>query len=134
MSQIDSKARWKHLHLLANEFWHRWTREYLPTLQERQKWLQPKPNFKVGDLVLLAKKNLSRGQWPKGLVEETFPDSEGMVRQVVVRIADGAYRRDVRKLCLLEEQLLGGLEQRPNLFEATSSCVWEGHREVSELF
>ena len=84
--------------------------------------------------MLLAKKNLSRGQWPKGLVEETFPDSEGMVRQVVVRTADGAYRRDVRKLCLLEEQLLGGLEQRPNLFEATSSCVWEGHREVSELF
>ena len=107
------KARWKHVHLLANEFWQRWTREYLPTLQERQKWLQPKPNFKVGDLVLLAEKNLSRGQWPKGLVEQTYPDSEGMVRQVVVRTADGVYRRDVRKLCLLEEQLLGGLEQRP---------------------
>ena len=117
------KARWKHVHLLANEFWQRWTREYLPTLQERQKWLQPKPNFKVGDLVLLADKNLSRGQWPKGLVEQTFPDSEGMVRQVVVRTANGAYRREIRKLCLLEEQLLGGLEQQPNLFEATSSCV-----------
>ena len=51
------KARWKHVHLLANEFWQRWTREYLPTLQERQKWLQPKPNFKVGDLVLLADKS-----------------------------------------------------------------------------
>ena len=116
------KARWKHVHLLANEFWQRWTREYLPTLQERQKWLQPKPNFKVGDLVLLADKNLSRGQWPKGLVGQTFraPDSEGMVRQVVVRIADGAYRRDVRKLCLLEEQLLGGLDSGQNLFKATN--------------
>lgn len=107
------KARWKHVHLLANEFWQRWTREYLPTLQERQKWLQPKPNYKVGDLVLLADKNLSQGQWPKGLVEQTYPDSEGMVRQVVVRTADGVYRRDVQKLCLLEDQLLGGLEQRP---------------------
>ena len=63
--------------------------------------------------MLFADKNLPRGQWPKGLVEQTFPDSEGMVRQVVVRTADGVYRRDVRKLCLLEEQLLGGLEQRP---------------------
>lgn len=29
------KARWKLVHLLANEFWQRWTKEYLPTLQER---------------------------------------------------------------------------------------------------
>ena len=60
--------------------------------------------------MLLADKNLSRGQWPKGLVGQTFPDSEGMVRQVVVRTADGAYHRAD---CLLGEQLLGGLEQRP---------------------
>ena len=44
------KARWKHVHLLANEFWQRWTREYLPTLQECQKWLQPKPNLKSQSL------------------------------------------------------------------------------------
>ena len=85
----------------------------MPTLQERQKWLHPKPNFKVGDLVLMADKNTPRGQWPKALVKQVFPDSEGMVRQVVVRTADGVYRKDVRKRCLLEEQLLSGLEQRP---------------------
>ena len=75
-------------------------------LQERQKWLCPKPNFRVGDLVLMADKNLPRGQWPKALVEQTFPDSEGMERQVVVRTVDGVYRKDVRKLLLLEEKLL----------------------------
>ena len=47
-------ARWKHVHLLANEFRQRWTKEYLPTLQERQEWLEHKSDFKVGDLVLLA--------------------------------------------------------------------------------
>ena len=106
------KARWKHVHLLANEFWQRWTKEYLQTLQERQKWLHPKPNFKVGDLVLVTEKNVPRGQWPKGLIEQTFPDSEGKVRQVTVRTANAVYRRDIRKLCLLEEQLLSGLEQK----------------------
>ena len=106
-------ARWKHVHLLANEFRQRWTKEYLPALQERQEWLERKSNFKVGDIVLLADKNLSRGQWPKRLVEQTCPDSERMVRQVVVRTTDGVYRGDLRKLCLLEEQLVGGLEQRP---------------------
>jgi len=48
------KARWKHIYLLADHFWQRWTKEYLPTLQERQKLLRPQPNFEVGDLVLLG--------------------------------------------------------------------------------
>ena len=65
------RARWKLVHLLANEFWQRWTKEYLPTLQERQKWLRQQPNFGVGDLVLMADKNTPRGQWPKALVEQT---------------------------------------------------------------
>lgn len=100
------KARWKHAHLLANEFWQRWTKEYLPMLQERQKWLREKANFKVGDLVLLADKNTPRGEWPKALIEQTMPDGDGIVRRVKVRTADGEYHRDVRKLCMLEEELL----------------------------
>ena len=73
------KARWKHVHLLANEFWCGWTKEYLLTLQEWQKWLCPKPNFRVGDLVLMAGRNMPCGQWLKALVEQTLPDSEGIV-------------------------------------------------------
>ncbi|XP_068671229.1 uncharacterized protein [Montipora foliosa] len=56
------KARWKHIHLLADHFWQRWTKEYLATLQERQKWLRPQPNVEVGDLVLMADQNMPRGQ------------------------------------------------------------------------
>ncbi|XP_013386926.1 uncharacterized protein LOC106156278 [Lingula anatina] len=28
--------RWRHVHYLANEFWNRWRKEFLPTLQERK--------------------------------------------------------------------------------------------------
>ena len=115
------KARWKHIHLLADHFWQRWTKEYLPTLQERQKWLCPQPNFEIGDLVLMADRNTPRGQWAKALVEQTFPDSEGLVRQVVIRTADGVYRRDVRKLCLLEEKLLTRIQEQ----EKPSRVVFE---------
>ena len=85
----------------------------MPTLQERQKWLRPQPNFEVGDLVLMADQN-TPGQWPKALVEQTFPDSEGLVRQVVIRTADGVYLQDVRKLCLLEEKLLTRIQEQEN--------------------
>ena len=47
-------ARWKQVNCIAGEFWKRWTREYLPLLQERQKWFRPKRNFAEGDIVLVA--------------------------------------------------------------------------------
>lgn len=55
--------------------------------------------------------NLPRGQWPKALVQETFPDSNGVVRQVLVKGAGGVFRRYIRKLCLSEEDLLKSIEE-----------------------
>ena len=71
--------------MLADTFWERWTEEYLPTWQETEKWLKM-PNFGVGDLVLMVDKDVPRGQWPKALVEQLFPDSEGVVRRVTVEL------------------------------------------------
>ena len=49
----------------------------------------------------------SRCQWPiKALVQETSPDSDGVVRQVLVKGAAGVFRGDICKLCPLEEDLL----------------------------
>ena len=82
-----------------------------PMLQERQKWLKQRRSFKVGDLVIMTDTNTPRGQWPKALVQETFPDANGVVRQVLVTSATGVFRRDVRKLCLLEEELLKSIRE-----------------------
>ena len=72
--------------------------------------------------MLLADKNLFGKQWPKALVEKTFPDHRGIVRHVFIGTEDGVYRRDVRSLFLVKEQLLGVQESiNPSLFEATTS-------------
>lgn len=113
-NQISSKQDGSTFISLQIIFGQRWTKEYLPTLQECQKWLRPQPNFEIGDLVLMADRNTLCGQWLKALVEQTFPDSEGLVRQVVIRTADGVNRRDVRKLCLLEEKLLTRIQEQEN--------------------
>lgn len=94
--------RWRQAQWLANTFWKRWIKEYLPALQERQKWTVTQRNLKQGDLVLMVDERRSRGQWPLAIVEETFPDRHGSVRQVSVRTATSRFVRDVRKLCLLE--------------------------------
>ena len=36
-----TRKRWKQVQYIADLFWTRWTREYLPLLQERQKWSRP---------------------------------------------------------------------------------------------
>ena len=100
-----ASKRWKQAHYLADVFWKRWIREYLPTLQLKQKWLRPRPNLAVGDVVLVVDEASPRGRWPKGIVQEVFPDKHGIVRHVLVRTASSVLRRDVRKLCLLEGTL-----------------------------
>lgn len=109
-SAVCYRTRWKYVQHLANQFYTRWIKEYVSKLQECQKWLKVKPNISVGDLVLVIDKDISRGKWPKALVEETYPDEDGIVRQVRVRTATGTYQRDIRKLCILEEKLLNKLE------------------------
>jgi len=101
----DPRVRWKFVQALADEFWARWRKEYLVTLQERQKWVKERRNFQIGDLVLLFDKGVPRGSWKKGFVTEIVRGDDGYVREVVVRHAEGLLRRDVRKICLLEQCL-----------------------------
>ena len=42
----------------------------------------------------------------KGLVIEAYEDKEGYVRRVLLKVEDGTLSRDIRKLCLLEEEVL----------------------------
>ena len=94
--------RWKQVNYLASVFWNRWVKEYLPTLQSRQKWLNPTSNFRQGDIVLIVTEPSKRMRWPMRIVEECLTDEDGLVRTAFVRTVNGLYKRDIRKLCLLE--------------------------------
>ena len=96
------KRSWRSVQWMADQFWIRWKKEYMLTLQKRQKWLHASRNLRTGDLVLMVDENCKRGCWPKAIVIETFPDSDNIVRNVRVKTATASYDRDVRKLCVLE--------------------------------
>ena len=57
-----SQKRWRQAQLLANHYWRRWLKEYVPTLQERPKWQREKRNLHVGDIVLVGDDNVARSQ------------------------------------------------------------------------
>ena len=93
---------WQQVNYLAQVFWKRWIREYLPLLQERTKWQRKHRNFKERDVVLVHSSTSNRDRWPVGVVEECEMSGDGLVRTVLVRTRDGRLRRDVRKISLLE--------------------------------
>ena len=47
------RKRWRRVQHITNEFWCRWCKEFVHTLQERQKWTTKKRNFRINDIVLL---------------------------------------------------------------------------------
>ncbi len=99
------RRRWRQVQYLADVFWCRWLKEYLPALQQRQKWLQPKRNLQVGDLVIILHENTPRNHWPLGLITQVYPGADGLVRTVEVKTQAGVFNRPADKICLLEANL-----------------------------
>lgn len=97
------KRRWRQVQYISDLFWKRWIREYLPLLQERQRWSKERRCLVPGDIVLVADATAPRGSWLLGRVLETYPDRKGLVRSVRVRTKTSTLDRPVTKLCLLQE-------------------------------
>lgn len=98
-------TQWKRVQALAETFWARWRREYLSTLQSRQKWHTKRSNLKEGDVVLLKDKQARRNEWPMGRVVKVYQSNDGLVRKVDVKVASHlpakTYLRPVSELVLL---------------------------------
>ncbi|XP_028406775.1 uncharacterized protein LOC114529217 [Dendronephthya gigantea] len=96
--------RWRQIQYLADVFWRRWTKEYLPSLQKRQKWNKEERNFKKNDIVLVLDDKTPRNSWPMGRVLEVYPNrNDGLVRSVRLKTKTSELTRPVTKIVLLEE-------------------------------
>jgi hypothetical protein len=100
---LYARRRWKQVQYLADLFWKRWSKEYLPLLQERQKWNIKRRDVKKGDIVLALDERLPRGTWPLARVIEVMCDSDGHVRSAKLKTVSGEYIRPISKMCLLLE-------------------------------
>ncbi|XP_059835546.1 uncharacterized protein LOC132399316 [Hypanus sabinus] len=97
--------QWRQVQALANQFWPRWRQKYLPLLQQRQKWTEPRRNLQVGNLVLLRDKQVARNSWPMARITATFPSEDGHVRKIELKTTDQGdvkiYQRPVTEVILL---------------------------------
>ena len=107
---LYSRQRWRRVQHMANQFWIRWRRELLPSLQSRAKWQKTRRNLAEGDVVVVIEDDSPRTRWPLGRVVAVHPAADGLVRRVRVRVGSGEYERPVHRLI-------------PLLSEPSRNCV-----------
>ena len=98
---VSLSKRYKHLQQVLQHFWKRWSSEYLPKLQIRQKWQKESDPLKVGDVVLISEENTCRPTWPLGRVTEVIPSRDGLIRTVKLKTRKGFLIRPIQRLHLL---------------------------------
>ena len=98
-----SRRRWRQVQYMANVFWRRWIKEYLPSLQQRQRWSKARRNLQVNDIVLLVGDSSPLSLWPLGRVLEVHRSGhDGHVRSVKVKTRSSLLERPIDKIVLLE--------------------------------
>ena len=98
------QRRWKQVQHIANNFWSRFKKEYLPLLNPRSKWQQQHRSLSPEDIVLVIDMSEPRNNWCLGRISEVFKSKDGLVRSAEV-IIEGNQRlkRPIHKLVLLNE-------------------------------
>ncbi|XP_024881254.1 uncharacterized protein LOC112460690 [Temnothorax curvispinosus] len=95
-------TRWQRVEQIRQHFWHRWSTEYLNSLQERTKWKANKGvQLKPEQLVLIKQQGLAPLQWLLGRVQNVHTGADGVTRVATVRTAKGDFTRPLSKLAVL---------------------------------
>ncbi|XP_067219119.1 uncharacterized protein [Chanodichthys erythropterus] len=102
-SNLLGRRRYRHSQVIADHFWTQFLRNYLPSLQLRQKWQDITSNLAADQVVLIADSQLPRAQWPVGKVTRVLPSDDGAIRAAEVDIKGNTYVRPVAKLIVLPE-------------------------------
>ena len=76
--------RWSICKKATQEFWDRWSQEYLQHLQKATKWHKTTRDYKEGDLVMLTDGKEFKCQWSMARVIKVYPGVDGHVRAVDV--------------------------------------------------
>ncbi|XP_055701637.1 uncharacterized protein LOC129800919 [Phlebotomus papatasi] len=97
----DRLGKWQHCQQIVEHFWKRWHKEYLHTLQTRNKWKNITPPVKINDLVLIRNDQLPPLKWTMGRVTNIHPGEDGLIRVVSLQTPHGITQRALPKICPL---------------------------------
>ncbi|XP_041675289.1 uncharacterized protein LOC121530370 [Drosophila eugracilis] len=83
---------------IKQRFWSDWSRDYLLSLQQREKWTKGVNNLQIGTVVAIHEDNVPPQLWIMGVVVEVDPGHDGKARVAVVKTKSGLYKRSIHRL------------------------------------
>ncbi|KYQ53529.1 hypothetical protein ALC60_00055, partial [Trachymyrmex zeteki] len=99
---VNRLTRYQLITQIRQNFWSRWSQEYISQLQQRFKWKRSEiSNIKRGTMVLVKNESTPPMIWPLGRIAEIHAGKDGMVRVVTIKIANGLIKRALSKVCIL---------------------------------
>ena len=105
-----------------DEFWSKWSDDYLRNLPPTVKGFAARCNLKRGSVVLVREDNVCRLSWPLAVVIDLFPGKDGVVRSVKLKTSKGIVIRSIQRL--------HDLEINDQSVECVSNSVGDNLRET----
>ena len=102
---IDQKIlltqRYKSIQQMVQNWWKLWSRDYLKTLQARNKWKLEKRNIIVNDIVLISDETIPPARWPLARVIKLYKGTDSFARVTDLKTSSTVISRPIHKLILL---------------------------------
>lgn len=98
---VSNVDRWKLVQQMVNEFWKRWSKEYLVNLNQRYKWSMKLSEPNINDIVVIKEDNLPPCRWLLGRIVAKHPGPDNLTRVVTVKCKTGLLKRPLSKICIL---------------------------------
>lgn len=100
---VNRLNKFQHMQKIIQQFWIRWSKEYIGSLQSRLKW---KRNYgdllKVGSLVIIKEDDVPVFQWRTGRIIQLHRGKDNVVRVATVKCANNTvFKRAITRLCVL---------------------------------
>ncbi|XP_073951063.1 uncharacterized protein [Choristoneura fumiferana] len=99
---VNRLTLYQQLQQLQQNFWRRWSRDYVSLLQERSKWRSCKGRpLDAGTVVLVRDERLPTCRWLLGRVISCFPGKDGVSRVAELKTSRGTIKRAFNNICPL---------------------------------
>ncbi|XP_011859378.1 PREDICTED: uncharacterized protein LOC105556877 [Vollenhovia emeryi] len=98
---VNRLSTWQHISKVRQNFWARWSLEYLNELQVRAKWNKNGPKFEIGTVVLIKDKGLPCTRWVLGRISKLHPGEDGITRAATIHTTSGEMKQAINHLCPL---------------------------------
>lgn len=98
---VHRLTRYQRLEQIKQNFWNRWSKEYISEMQTRSKWRENKPDLQPNTLVVIKEDNSPPLKWSLGRIISTQPGKDGVSRVADIRTTSGVIRRAFPRICPL---------------------------------